>query len=99
LSAVPLPLLSWLAILLAGWGHATQRTVVRAAHAPAMAERTIASSRPRFVFESSPLTHAQRARITTTSWHPAVRSACRNCGMRGSAIGAFATGRTSARWS
>jgi hypothetical protein len=64
LSAVPLPLLSWLAILLAGWGHDTERTVVRAARASAVVEHlaTVTRRRPRFVFDASPLTGAQRAR-------------------------------------
>jgi hypothetical protein len=71
LSAVPLPLLSLLAVLLAGWGHDTERIVVRAARGSAVGHpATVTRRRPRFVFEASPLTHTQRARIATTSWHP-----------------------------
>jgi D-alanyl-D-alanine carboxypeptidase-like protein len=71
MSAVPLPLLSWLAILLSGWAHDTHRTVVRAARASANVRTApVMRSRPRFVFEASALTHAQRTRIAATSWHP-----------------------------
>jgi D-alanyl-D-alanine carboxypeptidase len=70
MTAVPLPLLSWLALLLAGWSHTTERTVARAARASAVGHpATVRRTRPRFVFEAASLTDAQRARIAATSWH------------------------------
>jgi len=70
-TAVQLPLLGWLAILLAGWGHDTTQAVVRAARGPTIAhEVTVTTGRPRFVFNASPLTHAQRSRVVATSWRP-----------------------------